>query len=77
MEFNLSASPQDEPDYIDLCTILKGEKPLELPKHFNGISGKKKLISALKIRPEYSHVRIAGLQRFCIDLFYAASCSFT
>ena len=49
MEFNLSPSPQDESNYIDLCTILKGKKPLELPQHFNGISGKKKLITALKI----------------------------
>ena len=48
MEFNLSPSPQDESNYIDLCTILKGEKPFQLPKHFNGISSKKKLMTALK-----------------------------
>ena len=49
MEFNLSPSPQDESKYIDLCTILKGKKPLELPQHFDGISGKNKLITALKM----------------------------
>ena len=41
MEFNLSALPQDEPNYIDLCAILKGDQPLQLPIHFNGISSKK------------------------------------
>ena len=41
MEFNLSASPEDEPEYIDICTILKGDDPLQLPIHFNGISSKK------------------------------------
>ena len=34
MEFNLSPSADDEPNYIDLCTILKGENPFQLPKHF-------------------------------------------
>ena len=41
MEFNLSASPEDEPEYIDICTVLKGDDPLQLPTHFNGISSKK------------------------------------
>ena len=41
MEFNLSASPEDEPEYIDICTILKGDQPLQLPIHFNGISSQK------------------------------------
>ena len=49
MEFNLSPSVDDEPNYIDLCCILKGDVPFQLPKHFHGIESKKKLIIALKI----------------------------
>ena len=49
MEFNLSPSPDDEPNYIDLCSILKGNKTYKLPQHFKGILDKKKLITALKI----------------------------
>ena len=35
MEFNLSSSPNDDPNYIDLCTVLKGEEPYQLPQHFH------------------------------------------
>ena len=49
MEFNLSPSADEEPKYIDLCTILKGERPFQLPMHFNGIESKKKLIMELKL----------------------------
>ena len=49
MEFNLSPSADDEPNCIDLCCILKREKPFQLPKHFYGIQSKQKLIIALKI----------------------------
>ena len=41
MEFNLSPSADDEPNYIDLCCILKGEEPFELPKTFTVLSQKR------------------------------------
>ena len=49
LEFNLSPHPDDETNYIDLRTILKGNERFELPSHFNGIEFKKHLITALKI----------------------------
>ena len=49
MEFNLSPNTKEKPNYIDLCTILNGEEPFQLPNHFNGIESKKKLITALKL----------------------------
>ena len=49
MEFNLSLSADDEPNYIDLYSILKREQPFQLPKHFYGIESKKKLVTELKI----------------------------
>ena len=49
MEFNLSSSPNDDPNYIDLCTVLKGGKPFQLPQHFHGENSRKKLITDLKI----------------------------
>ena len=41
MEFNLSPNTKEKPNYIDLCTILNGEEPFQLPNHFNGIESNK------------------------------------
>ena len=48
MEFNLSPTADEEPKYIDLCTILKGKESYQLPKHFHGMESKKRIISAMK-----------------------------
>ncbi len=49
MEFNLSSSANSEPNYIDVCTVLKGDAPYQLPQHFHGEDSRKKLITELKI----------------------------
>ena len=49
MEFNLSPSPEDEPNYIDLCTILKGRESFQLPEHINGITSKKVISLLLNV----------------------------
>ena len=49
LEFNLSPTADEEPEYIDLCTILKGKQQYQLPNHFLGIQSKKNLITQLKI----------------------------
>ena len=49
MEFNLSSSADSEPNYNDLCTVLKGDAPYQLPQHFHGEDSRKKLITELKI----------------------------
>ena len=48
MPFNES-SPNDPPNEIDLCSILKVDKPYVSPLRFTGIQSKEKLIIKLKL----------------------------
>ena len=48
MPFNES-SPNDPPNEIDLCSILKVDKPYVSPLRFTGIQSKEKLVTKLKI----------------------------
>ena len=49
VDFNLSPTADEEPNYIDLCTILKGKEQYQLPTHILGIQSEKNLITQLKI----------------------------
>ena len=48
MPFNESM-PNDPPNEIDLCAMMKGNKPYIFPQRFTGITSKDKLITELKI----------------------------
>ena len=48
LEFNLSPTADEEPEYIDLCTILKGKQQYQLPNHFHGIESEKNLNNTIK-----------------------------
>ena len=49
MNFNISSSKDEEPEYIDICRILNGGKIHILPERFNGISSKLQLLTELKL----------------------------
>ena len=40
---------EEEANYIDLHTIMKGDIPYVLPQRFNGLYSKQKLITELKL----------------------------
>ena len=48
-ELNLTDSNTAAPQYVDICSILDGKEIFILPKHYNGIQNRQKLITDLKV----------------------------